>query len=188
MCLYQFSASPSRSLTDCDVQPLLLSLLQLLSSMISCLYSTATTVTPSLFNLLSALLGLQKEEVHTSLAALLKLMNRVACFYASFSISSLSCFKCRLATSGKSQEEVACGRRRGRAVRGGKGVVVPFPSTGLCRASAHLPLRHMSEALVFINGKEAVTHLLDLSRSQLCYCLQNTPMKVLVGFLGGGHQ
>lgn len=53
VCLYQFRASPSRSLA---LHPLPLSLLQLLSSMISCLYSAATTIT--LFNLLSALLGL----------------------------------------------------------------------------------------------------------------------------------
>lgn len=64
-----------------------------------------------------------------------------------------------------------------------------FPSTDLCRASVHLPLRHTSEALTFTNGREAVvTHLFDLSRSQLCHCLQNIPMKVLVGFLGGGYQ
>lgn len=64
-------------------------------------------------------------------------------------------------------------RRRGRAVRGGKGVVVPFPSTGHSRASVHFLLRHTSETLTFSNGKEAVTHFLDLCRSQVCLCLQN---------------
>lgn len=152
VCLYQFSTSPSTSLA---LHPLPLSLLQFLSSMISCLYSAATTVTP--FDLLSALLGLQKEKVHTSLAALLKLDEQSdlflcliqSFFFILFHISYLW----EIPGGGILWQKE--GKSSGRWERCGSA----FPCTGLCRAPVHLPLRHTSEAkrlsLTFLTYPEA---------------------------------